>query len=364
MGRNGGQLTTLDFIALISSTMLGVGLLVLPRTITAKVGTPDGWLVLIIDGLLFFAIIYILLQILKKHNVKNYFDYTQEGFGKKLGKLVNLIMVVYFVGVASFEVVAMSEMVRFFLLAETPVELIILTFILTSAYLINSNLKVIARVCVFFFPITIAVILLIYAFGLQIVDIKNVQPVLGQGIMPVVKGMNTVMLSFFGIELLLILKGFTSKDTKLMKGAFVGFAVPLLLYILTYVLVVGGVTVQEVTTVTWPTISFVQSFEVKGIFIERLESFLLITWILQFFTTLTLYYFSAVTGLQSVFRNGYKPNIYILVPIIFLLANWPKDTIEILKMSDVLGWIFPFILLAIPIINFLLVAIKRRVKAR
>ncbi|MBR8646246.1 GerAB/ArcD/ProY family transporter [[Brevibacterium] frigoritolerans] len=63
---------------------------------------------------------------------------------------------------------------------------------------------------------------------------------------------------------------------------------PLILYIITYVLVVATLTVPEVIAVTWPTISFIQSYEVTGIFLERLELFLLITWMLQFFNTFDL----------------------------------------------------------------------------
>ncbi|ASS97173.1 hypothetical protein BS1321_00005 [Peribacillus simplex NBRC 15720 = DSM 1321] len=77
----------------------------------------------------------------------------------------------------------------------------------------------------------------------------------------------------------------------------------MILYVITYVLVVATLTVHEVKAVTWPTISFIQSYEVKGIFIERLELFLLITWILQFFCTHAIYYYFAAEGLTKILKE-------------------------------------------------------------
>ncbi len=54
-----------------------------------------------------------------------------------------------------------------------------------------------------------------------------------------------------------------------------GFGIPIILYIITYVLVVGALTTQDVKTMIWPTIALFQSFEIKGLFIERFESFCL-----------------------------------------------------------------------------------------
>ncbi|MFS0813099.1 GerAB/ArcD/ProY family transporter [Peribacillus sp. 1P06PA-2] len=147
--------------------------------------------------------------------------------------------------------------------------------------------------------------------------------------------------------------------TKIKSGVLIGFFIPLILYVITYVLVVATLTVPEVKAVTWPTISFIQSFEVTGIFLERMELFLLITWILQFFLTHAIYYYFAAEGLTKIFNNSYTTNLIVLVPVVFFLAKVPKNTIEIFKMSDLLGYLFPVILIGLPIITFVIVQLKR-----
>ncbi|CAH0162288.1 Spore germination protein A2 [Peribacillus sp. Bi96] len=359
MSQADGKILSGELAAIISCSMLGVGMLTLPRTITEKINSSDGWIVLIFNGVLISLFICLLIVMLKKHQVTNYYAYMEEAFGKWLYKMVGLIVVVYFTGVASFEVLAMGEMVRFYLLEETPVEIVILTMILATVHLLTGKIKAIAKVCVFFLPLTIVIVLLIYLLSIKVIDIKNLQPVLGKGFLPVMKGMGSGTLSFFGIELFIFMFGTVKNKNKVKSGVLIGFFIPVILYVITYVLVVATLTVPEVKSVTWPTISFVQSYEVKGIFIERLELFLLITWILQFFCTHAIYYYFAAEGLTEIFNNSYTTNLIVLVPLVFFLAKIPKNTIEIFTFSDILGYIFPFILIGLPIITFIIVQLKR-----
>ncbi|MCY9402173.1 spore germination protein, partial [Bacillus haynesii] len=104
------RISTYEAASIITSTMLGAGLLTLPRALTQKTLSPDGWIVLLFEGLVFFLIIYINAKIVKKHNVLSFFDYTREGCGFMIGNILNLLIVLYFMGVASFEARAMAEM--------------------------------------------------------------------------------------------------------------------------------------------------------------------------------------------------------------------------------------------------------------
>ncbi|WP_350302516.1 GerAB/ArcD/ProY family transporter [Peribacillus frigoritolerans] len=359
MSQSDGKILSGELAAIISCSMLGIGMLTLPRTITEKIQSSDGWIVLILNGIAIALLICLFVVLLKKHKVANYYTYMEEAYGKLLSKLIGLVVVVYFIGVASFEVLAMSEMVRFYLLEETPVEIVILSMILASVHLLTGKIKAIAKACVFFLPLTIVIVLLIYLFSLRVVELKNLQPVLAKGLLPVMKGMGSGTLSFFGIELFIFLFGVVKNQNKIKSGVLIGFFIPLILYVITYVLVVATLTVPEVKAVTWPTISFIQSFEVTGIFLERMELFLLITWILQFFLTHAIYYYFAAEGLTKIFNNSYTTNLIVLVPVVFFLAKVPKNTIEIFKMSDLLGYLFPVILIGLPIITFVIVQLKR-----
>lgn len=95
---------------------------------------------------------------------------------------------------------------------------------------------------------------------------------------------------------MLFLPEHMKKKKYTFRYAAVGFLIPIILYILTYVIVVGALTAPEVKTLIWPTISLFQSFELKGLFIERFESFLLVVWIIQFLQRLSFTGILPLTG--------------------------------------------------------------------
>lgn len=53
-------------------------MLTLPRTITEKIHSSDGWIVLIINGIAITLFICLLVVLLKKHKVANYYKYMEE----------------------------------------------------------------------------------------------------------------------------------------------------------------------------------------------------------------------------------------------------------------------------------------------
>lgn len=357
------KINSYEATAIISNTMLGAGLLSLPRTLTAKANSPDGWIVLMLEGLIFIFLIFLNTKIIQKHQYESYFDYVQEGFGRFLGSLLNLGITGYFIGVASFEARAMAEMMKFFLLENTPIQVILLSFIFCGIYLMIGGMSDISRLFPFFLTVTIIILLIVFAFSLQIFDINNMRPVLGQGMSSVVNSLTIVSVSFLGVEVMLFLPKYMKKRKQMFKSSAIGFSIPIFLYIITYVIVVGSLSVPEVVSIIWPTITLFQSFETKGLFVERFESFLLIVWIIQFFTTYVMYTFFAASGLKKVFRSSNKTGIFIISVVTFFISLWPKDANQVMAFSDYLGYVF-LGLFVMPFVTFLLVALKRRLKAQ
>lgn len=141
----------------------------------------------------------------------------------------------------------------------------------------------------------------------------------------------------------------------------IGFGIPIILYIITYVLVVGALTTQDVKTMIWPTIALFQSFEIKGLFIERFESFLLVVWIIQFFATYVSYGYFATSGLNKIFGLKQKKGVIFVGIATFFGSLMPKDANKLMLFSDILGYIF-LVFFLLPLLMFGVVAVKRKVK--
>ncbi|MCY9065531.1 spore germination protein [Bacillus inaquosorum] len=357
------KLNTFQGISVVANTMLGAGLLTLPRALTTKGNTPDGWIVLILEGVIFIFFIYLNTLIQKKHQYPSLFEYLREGLGKWIGSILGLLISCYFIGVASFETRAMAEMVKFFLLERTPIQIIILTFICCGIYLIVGGLSDVSRLFPFYLTVTIIILLIVFGISFKIFDINNLRPVLGEGLGPIANSLTVVSISFLGMEVMLFLPEHMKKKKYTFRYASIGFLIPIVLYILTYIIVVGALTAPEVKTLIWPTISLFQSFELKGIFIERFESFLLIVWIIQFFTTFVIYGYFAANGLKKTFGLSTKKSMMLIGAAVYYFSLWPDDSNQVMMYSDYLGYIFIGVFL-LPFILFFIVALKRRISAK
>lgn len=132
--------------------------------------------------------------------------------------------------------------------------------------------------------------------SLGIFEIDNVRPVLGLGMLPVLKGIKTATLAFLGPEIMLLIVAFMKKPDKAVKVVLVGLSIPLIFYVITVVMVIGALSIDGVVMKTWPTLELMRSFEIPGLIFERFESFLLVIWIMQIFATFTITFYAASLG--------------------------------------------------------------------
>ncbi|WP_233902253.1 GerAB/ArcD/ProY family transporter [Paenibacillus sp. lzh-N1] len=56
-------------------------------------------------------------------------------------------------------------------------------------------------------------------------------------------------------------------------------------------MVVGCISVEEVSRLQWPVVSFAQQIEFPGAFLERFEILFIILWTVKIFMTASNYYF-------------------------------------------------------------------------
>ncbi|MGE6630025.1 GerAB/ArcD/ProY family transporter [Bacillus sp. NPDC077027] len=356
------SITSYQAGAIIANTTLGASMIILPRAMTQAGKTPDGWIALLLMSFIFIIFIYLNVLMMKKVPFSSYYDYTKEGLGKWLGSFVNILIIVYFLGVASYEVRAMSEMVKFFLLQNTPTFITMMSFILVAFYLVIGGIGDFARLCPFFLIVTLIILCVAYGFSAQEFELDNLRPVLSDGMKPVFQSFNASAISFVGIEMMLFMPIFLKTQKHTFAYGTIGFMIPVIIYIFTYVLVVGALTVKETATLTWPTIALFQSFDIHGIFIERLESFLLIVWLIQLYTSFVGYTFFATIGLCQLTKLPKIIVLALLTIIIYGAAIYPKNVDTVRDYLIYVNNLFFVLFGILPFLLFVIVFIKRRRK--
>ncbi|MDQ0247365.1 spore germination protein [Bacillus fengqiuensis] len=331
------RITTPQAAVVTINFILGTGILTLPRTSVDAVKTPDVWITVLLGGLIAMAAGVIIVKLSQQFPEKTFYQYSQEIVGKWVGGVLSLLIICYFLTTSSFQVRSMAEVTGLLLLEGTPIWAVIMPFIWIGLYLIMGGINPIARLFEVIFPITFFLFLLVAFMSIKIFEIDHLRPVLGLGIMPVLKGVKTTALAFTGPEIMLVLLAFMQQPNKAVKAVLVGVSIPLIFYVITVVMVVGALSVDGVVTRTWPTIDLIRSFEMPGLIFERFESLLLIIWIMQLFSTFTITYYAVALGLAQLFRKNIHPFMYGLLPVIYIIAMTPKNINDLFKLGDMIG---------------------------
>ncbi|GKU23252.1 GerAB/ArcD/ProY family transporter [Clostridium folliculivorans] len=185
------QLFTLMFIFEIGSTTifaLGIG---------AK---QDAWIVILIALVVGLVYMWVYTEIQNKFPDKNYVAIIKLILGNKLGVIVAIMYIVPFFRHASRNAREFGELIIITLLPEAPLLIIVFIFISTSIFIIIKGVDTMARLSEIFFYIIIFFMLFIYIFTYISgnVEFKELLPVLGEGIKPVLKELPPVIMFPFG----------------------------------------------------------------------------------------------------------------------------------------------------------------------
>ncbi|MEK4365925.1 GerAB/ArcD/ProY family transporter [Paenibacillus sp. FSL M8-0212] len=361
MTKSASTISTSEVIIVVINSILGAGILTLPRTISKAVETPDVWISVILAGLIVTIVSLLLVTLCRRFPGKTVFEFIPEITGKWISYLIGLLIIVYFVVLCSFEVRVMAEITSMYILERTPSWVTIMVSLWIGIYMLTGGLKVIIRVFSIVLPVTLVLLGLVFLLSTKMFDITNLRPILGEGIMPVLRGLKPSCLSYSGYEVLLIVTAYM-KDVKASnKTAIFSILICTMIYMVTIVTVVGNLSLSGVETRMWPTFDMVRSFEIEGFLFERYESLFIVFWLMQIFATYAFKHYFASIGIRDLFRLKKITGIqFAMLPVLYLIAYLPKNLEETLALGDFLGNMSIFLFGLLPLLLLILSFVRKK----
>lgn len=358
--RSDQKITSTQAAIFLTNTVLGAGILTLPRSVTESAKTPDAWLSVLLGGGIIMLVIVLMVKLSQQFPGKTVYQYSRQIAGGIPGSFLSMLLIVYFIVIAGFEIRVFAEITMFFLLEGTPVWAIVIPFIWVGAYLVFGGINSIARVYQIIFPVSIFVFLLCYFFSGRLFDINHLRPFLGDGIMPVIRGLKSTILVYTGCEVVMTLTAFMQHPQQAVKAMLAGIGIPMVLYLITVVMSIGGLSIDSVITSTWPTIDLIRSFEISGFFFERLEFPLLVIWMMQMFCNFCSFFFNASLGISQLFKLKMAPIIFGLMPLIFLATMVPVRINDVFALGDAIGFTGIGLFILVPVLLSLILIVRRK----
>ncbi len=360
--------TPSQIMSLITSTIIGVGVLTLPRTVTAT-SHQSGWISVFIGGLISGLIIWFILkigQMFPKHNIISISHRLLSSKGNfVIGKLLTLPIVLIFIafwflttaGVAR----TFGEVVVTAVLIKTPLEVIVASMLIVAAVMVLCDMEVMARVNEALLPILIIPVLFIALFSFQSSNFLRLLPLLTTDWHGLVQGMFAAAFAFQGYEIIaLYTSNMDIRSKKTTRAAIFGIVIPMVIYAL---IVIAGITSfghEELQRLMWPTLELVKTTEMPGLILERLESAFLGVWVAAVFTTVANLYFTACLAAKYVFSLRTHRYIAIaMLPVLYYAGMWPDNVHQLFDYLDIIAYVGFYITLLSPIV-LIMVALVRR----
>ena len=359
------KISSLQIGSLVWCLMLSSYMGIVPFVLFSRL-KQDSWLAVILDFIIGLLVITIYLYIWNKEPDKTIFEKIKFVFGKKIGTIINFLLVLSATYMTITYFYSMISFISSQYLIKTPTFFIMIVFGIPSAYLVNQKLKVIGRVS-FSLWIISAILFGFTFFGLSSqLEISNLFPIAENGILPIFKG-SIICMPYTHFVLLLLLaipKNCILDKEKLNKRV-------MLFYTLTFIATFIGIFF--ITTTLGGELAkmyqFVEFQVLKRVsiigFIERIESTLSIRWILYMFVTAIMGLFFIKTYIRNTFpkvQSKEKTIMIIILIILYILSDYifPNYTLA----HNIIIKIIPYFLYLFYVLLPLSLAIGLKIKEK
>lgn len=238
----------------------------------------DMWISGIISIFTVLPFILITIYIGQNFPNKTIVEYSQELLGCVLGKVLGLVITIYFFLSASSSISMYIHHLTDFLLPQTPFFVVTALHVFVICYLVWKGPEVIARTSVIAFGMAVIFYLLVFMASLLEIDINRITPFFDSGVVPVFKSSlkADTFVGVFQILIAMILPMVHDQKSAFgtaTSGLFIGGSF-FIFYFIVELMVMGP---QVVALMRIPSMDFVRSIQITQ-YLHRFESFMVALW--------------------------------------------------------------------------------------
>ncbi len=346
---------------LVVTTIIGVGVLSLPSNLSNMVGL-DAWIPIVLSGVIMVGMIIIIVKIFQYSSGMDIFEISRTALGPIFSVIYQIILLIYMIVLMAYVSRTLGEVIKAFLLEQTPIEVIIFVFILVTSYIARCEIDVMGRMGYFIYPIILGFIIFLIVVTLPNADFTNLLPMFQSDIKSLPGGLMTSVISFAGFEILLFAIPYAEDKDRVLKSSLSAIGLVTLIYLVIFITSAAQFGIDQLNRLPWVTLSLVKQVDLPGLFLENLDGIVTTLWVLVVFGTLAPTYFSSGKILANLFKTK-RHELFILplIPIVYTVALLPQNSIEIQKnMANALNILASISIFIFPIIICIISYFKYR----
>ncbi|MBY0087248.1 endospore germination permease [Brevibacillus sp. M2.1A] len=351
-------------IAWLVGSVLMTGMMIGFLRSVVQVARMDGWFSQIFP--IFYAIFvaYVLSGLVEAYPGKNIFEILFIIGGKWIGGAVNLLILFYIWIILAIDIKGAADFLHISLLPNTPLEVILLVFVLLIMYYGKTSLEVAARVNELYFPLYFLMCISLYFLLMNEYNVERLEPILTNRLDRIVIS-NFFPVGVYGDVFLIGAFLHAIVEPRLFYAAMkhgviiVGFGTTIMLLVLLGVMgyIIAG-------RLNFPIYILVQQIHITD-FLDRVEMILFSVWFPAFTIKVIVAYLAFLVGVGSFGGQRHYNTLnapcgwFIVVSSIFAFPN-------IAHIDQFISYSLPLIVLVfqLPLALFLLVHVRRKNKGR
>ncbi|KRF09651.1 hypothetical protein ASG89_15660 [Paenibacillus sp. Soil766] len=335
-------------VFIMHDAQVGVGLPGYQRVVFGIAGH-DAWIAALIAGLLTQLVVWLMIKTLAKFEDKDLYDIHLLIYGKVIGKVANLIYMMYFLVATIIVTRNYVEMIQVWLFPNASQWL--LTLLITSIvfYGVNGGLRTIVGACVMFVLLTVWLLFLLY-FPLMYAEWTGVLPLLDTDLKHLSKGVLSMSLTMAGFEIIYFIYAYAKDKSKVQRYTQIGIMSVTFVY--TAVMFVSTVFFSggELLKTDWATFTMLKI--IKFPFLERFEYIGVSLWLLVILPNLLMYSWAATKGLKRTFFWKQKYWLYVFMGIVCIACSFIDSRIQVDNMNKFFSKWAVYIVYVYPVILF------------
>lgn len=328
MFTHNGKISVRQVTLLLILQMFNMTTLILPKIATDLVGR-NGYLLPIVA--LIFGYIYVccIIGLTKNFPGDTLVEFAPKIVPKFVASIIIIAFAIKIIITTGLELRMFGEMIVQIMLPKTPIVVIILTMLLTAAYLVKSGMEATGRmgeILIYFVCIPLGIVFFKILLG---TDYKQVMPFFQTNLKQIGWGGYYISLSFMPIEFMLLLTGLMQKPKKAKRATLTAVVIIAVLEALIILLTICSIGLGEVRRQIWPVLTLMQSIQNAGSIIQNQEILMMTGWIFSVFMYISSgLYFTSLIGSRSL--KFKRENVFVLplIPIIYFVAVWPKSLVQ------------------------------------
>lgn len=345
--------------------LFGTSVIILPR-ISGDIAGSDGWLIVLIAGVIMAVYTLLLNAVAHAYPEQTFVEITKSCLTKPVGILLSIGFAVKIILTAGLTLRIFCEIIRQMLLPTTPLFVTGAVLAVTAMFAASKGFECRGRLAELLTPIMFIPFLFIFVLAAFHTDYSNLKPMFHTDLQTLGKGAFYLLFTFQGLDFLLLTHPYLVNEKKAGRSTFTAVLLLAVLMGGTTLLTIARFGEADVKSKLWPVLQMMDSIDFPGSFLERQDIFMMWFWIISAFANLSAGVFfpalitSHIRGKHGPSRGAVFFAAVALVGISLLPPNIRSVYQWLVFCNFYLGGFYLFVM---PILLFLLVKVRKKVKA-